>query len=114
MPAVNREYPDHIIEVVLKDPGRESTYTGRNGPETALLERVFEVTLDGDPIGTVSHTLVNRAHYTPKRMYVSKWWKSPAWVPQGIGTGSSDYPSRVKAVRALIDATLERRRKNGQ
>lgn len=108
MPAVNREYPNHTIEVLLASPGREVTYTGRNGPETALLERVFEVRLDGKEIGTITHTLVNRAHYTPKRMYVTKRWNSPAWVPQGIRTGSPDYPSRVKAVRALVDASLER------
>lgn len=110
MSAINREYPDHTVEVVLKDPGRQVTYQARNGGETALLDRVFEVVLDGKRIGTITHSLVNRAHYTPKRMYVTKWWKAPAWIPQGIRTSSSEYSSRIKAVRALVDATLERQK----
>lgn len=81
---------------------------GRPGHRrTVMVDREWEVYLDGTMIGSIRYGLITRERRTPGRTYVNARWSSPGWTyayPSDPGYQRwLEGFSKAESVRYLLD-----------
>lgn len=72
---------DRVVESRMVDAGEPVQIGRRVGrARTVMINRVYELSYEGEVIGYAQRRLVTREQRTPGRRYVNRRWESPAWL----------------------------------
>jgi hypothetical protein len=93
--------------ITLVNPGRAIEFSGKRswGEKRRInIDRIWEVTIDGEVIGYVHYRLLTREQRTPGKRYVNSRWQSPGWTRSATKYGRSiEAYSKKDAIERLVN-----------
>ena len=78
--VVNTFGADRVVESRMVDAGEPVQIGSFGHSRTVMVNRVYELSYEGEVIGYAQRRLVTREQRTPGRRYVNRRWESPAWL----------------------------------
>lgn len=92
--------------ITLVNPGRVIDFKGKRSWGTSrriTIDRMWEVTIDGEVIGYIHYRLLTREQRTLGKRYVNSRWQSPGWTRSATKHGRDlEVYSKKDAIERLV------------
>ena len=99
-----------VVEIVEVKPGRKVSRRSRTGRvTTVMIDRMWRVDVDGEPVGFVYYEMVTHERRTDGRRYVNDRWDSPGWTHTSMDSTSRFHAATKKeAIATLVRWAADR------